>query len=112
MGVMHVRQVRVCVAQPIMSMPMSVGFPQRIVGAVLMAVMVVMYVRMRMHGELVLMLVLVGLRQVEPHADSHEHAGGDQLHGHRLAQKHHGPDGAEKRRSREICAGPGGPKMP
>lgn len=57
---------------------------------------------------LVLMVVVLG--KVEPDAESHEHAGSQQLNRQRLAQDEHGCDRAEERRRREIGAGAGSAK--
>ena len=72
MLVVHVRHVAVPVFEPTMLVRMGVGLPRRIIGPMLVAVMIVMYMRMRMLGELVLMLVFMGFSQVEPHSDCHE----------------------------------------
>ena len=52
-----------------------------------------------------LVLMLMPLGQVEPHADAHQYAGDDELQADRLAEHGHGDERAHERRGRVVGAG-------
>jgi hypothetical protein len=75
MLVVHVWHVRVPVLEPAMLVRMGVGLPRRVIGAMRMPVMRVMYVRVRMREHIVLMLMLVIFGEMQPHPNCHQGAG-------------------------------------
>ena len=77
-----------------------------------MPMMLVVQMRVLMLDRLVRMLVLVPLGQVEPDAESHQPASGQQLPARLLAEHGNRQQGADKGRCREIGAGACGPEMP
>lgn len=89
MRVMHVRDMRMLVLQPLMPMDVGMRLPPWIAGRVHMLMVFIMHVGMRVLHRLMNMLVLVMLGQVQPHTDTHQKSCPDQLPGHRLAQKCH-----------------------
>ena len=103
---MHVRNVRVVVLDPRVPMCMRVRLSWGIVGTVLVLVVRIMHVGMRVLHWFVYMVMVVLLGEVQPYTDRHQETCGDELDGHRLAEKHDGHESAEERRRREIgsCA--------
>jgi hypothetical protein len=98
MRVMHVREVRMLVPQPVMPMGMGMRLPRRIIGRVLMSMVLIMHVGVRMFHWLMNMFMLVMLGQVQPHADTHQQSCRKKLNGHRLAQEDYSRERAQKRR--------------
>ena len=111
MMVMHVRHVRMRVAQPAVSMEMRMRFARRIRRLVRMTVMLVMDVRMGVRSDLVNVLVFVMLGDVQPNANGHQNSRDDKLDGERFAQSHNGRGTADERGCCKIRSGPRGPKM-
>ena len=70
-GMMHVRDVRVRVALPLMAMPMRVRLPGGVICGTGMLMVFVMHVRMGMLQRLMFVLVTVMLGEVQP--DTHTH---------------------------------------
>ena len=71
-GMMHVRDVRVSVALPLMAMPMRVRLPRGIIRDMCMLVVFVMHVRMGMLERLMFVFVTVMLGEVQPDTYSHK----------------------------------------
>ena len=90
-----------------MAMPGSGGHRR------IMLVLVVFVVDMFMFvpGLFVDMCVFMTLGQVQPCAQRHQGAGGEQPHRGRLSHEQ-GQCGAEERRDREVCARPRGAEVP
>ena len=109
--VMHVRYVRVGMSQRPMFVKMRVRLSGWIEGAVGVAVVFIVHVRMRVSHRLVNVLMLVTLSQVQPNSDCHEGTGNGELHSKRLAKRDNRRHSAEKWRGREVCAGPRGSKV-
>ena len=95
----------VLVTHWLMSMPVRMGLRHRPVVA--MPMVLVMHVAMLVLEQLVRVFVIVPFRQMQPQANAHQQACGDELHRHRLTEKHQRNQGSDKRGQREICAGPG-----
>ena len=72
MGVVHIRKMRMLVAQPIMPVAVRVRLARRVVWTVDVLVVLVVHVRMSMLHGLVLMRMLVSLGQMQPDADPHQ----------------------------------------
>ncbi len=87
MLMMHVGHMRMSVNKWLMLMPMRVWFTRWIVRPVNVLVMLVMNVRVGMSPSSMDMLVLVTLREVKPHPETHECASGNQLHCNWLAER-------------------------
>ena len=64
MRVMHVRQMRMLVPQPLVPMGMRMRFARRIIGRVFVLMVFIMHMRVCMLHRLVRMLMFVTLRQV------------------------------------------------
>ena len=79
-------------------------------GGVVVRVMRVMAMPMRMFRFRVMVLVNMAFRKVQPDAERHEDAGGDQWWGQGLTEEGHGAGGAEEWRYAEIGARPRGSK--
>ena len=79
-----------------MPMRMGVRFARRITRGVLVLMVLIVHVGVRMLHQLVRVLMLVMLRQMQPHAEAHEQAGRNQLNGHGLSQEHNGRERAQK----------------
>lgn len=84
--VMHVWDVRMLVAQPLMAMPVCMRLAGGIVGPMRVLVVLVVHVAVRVLQWLVFMLVRVILGDMQPDAESHQEAGRNQLNRDRLPQ--------------------------
>ena len=69
-----VRKVRVAVKHGLVLMAVAVGLARWVAGIVRVLVMLVVPVEVFMHQRFMEMLVLVVLRQVEPHSNGHQAA--------------------------------------
>lgn len=97
MRVVHVGRMRVGVSHALMAMPVGVGFARWIVRSVLMLMMLVMHVPVDVFHRLVLMLVFVNLREMQPDAKCHEKSSHRELDGEGGTENDHCSDGAEER---------------
>lgn len=104
-AVVQVGIVRVAVDEPRVPVPVRVRLARRIVGAVRVPVVLVMHVRVLVLHRLVHMLVLVPLGEMEPDAEAHEPAGGEQLQRQRLAEGGDREERPDERCRREVGAG-------
>jgi hypothetical protein len=75
MLMMCVRHVPVRVPQAAMLVRMGVRLTLRILGTMLVLMMRVVHMRVRVREHLMLVFVLVGFGQVQPHAKRHQGAG-------------------------------------
>ena len=82
--VVHVRHVRMCMHERAMPMSVYVGLARRIVWPMGMLMMFIMRVCVQMSCRLMAVDLLVALRDVNPYAERHQRASGDQRHGNRL----------------------------
>jgi hypothetical protein len=73
-AVMEVRVVRVLVGHPLVAMSVGMGFAAWIVEAMRMLMMNVVKVPMLVLDGLVLMLMLMNFKQVQPHTDCHQNS--------------------------------------
>ena len=72
MRVMHVREVRMLVLQPVMPMGMGMRLVGRITGRVFVLVVLIVHVGVSVLRRLVHVLMFVMLGQVQPHPDTHQ----------------------------------------
>ena len=72
---MHVRHMGMRVNQSCMSMLMHVGFAGRILGPMRMLMMFIMSMSVRMSYRFMVVDVLVALRNMKPHPETHQCAG-------------------------------------
>ena len=105
----HVRVVGVDMAHRPMAMPM--GMRLRHGAIVLMLVMLIVDVAVLMLQWLVLVLVRMPLRQMQPKADAHQTTGNQQLRRHRFAKERDRHDCAHERCERVISARARAPQM-
>ena len=77
--VVHVGRMRVVVAQSLVTMRVCMWLAGWIIGTVDVLMMLVVHVRVPMLHGLVLMVMLVLLGQMQPHADGHQDPGDQQL---------------------------------
>ena len=103
--VVQVRVVRMAVAQRPVHVWMRVRLCQGYAGVVSVLVVLVMVVLVLVLERLVDMLVLVALRDMEPHASQHERATPRERYGEWLAERHHGGDCARERCDGKVGAG-------
>ena len=68
---------------------MGMRLARGVLGAMLMAMMFIVHVRMRVRERLVAMLMFVTLGEVQPDADCHQHPGDKQLRGDLFAERNH-----------------------
>ena len=112
MAMVQVGKMRVAMHEPGMPVPMRVRLAFRRLSPVAMPMMFIVQMRVLMLDRLVSMLVPVPLGQVEPDAESHKAAGGQQLQARLLAEHGDRQQGADKWGDREVCAGACGPEVP
>ena len=86
MAMVQVGKMRVAMHEPGMPVPMRVRLAFRRLSPVAMPMMFIVQMRVLMLDRLVSMLVPVPLGQVEPDAESHKAAGGQQLPARLLAE--------------------------
>ena len=86
MLMMHVGHMGMRVLQSGMPMLMHVGFAGRILWPVRMSMMFIVRVSVRMSYRLMIVHVLVALRNVKPHPETHQCTGNNQRQGHWLAE--------------------------
>ena len=86
MLMMHVGHMGMRVLQSGMPMLMHVGFAGRILWPMGMLMMLIMPVSVRMSYRLMIVHVLVALRNVKPHPETHQCAGNNQRQGNWLAE--------------------------
>src|SRR5258708_15203866 len=96
MLMMHVRHMRVRVHESGMPMLMHVGFAGRIPWPMRMSMMFIMGMSVRMNYRFVIVDMLVALRNVKPHSETHQCTGNDQRQGHWLAECKNRHDRAKK----------------
>ena len=77
-----------------------------------MLVMRIVNVRVSVLQEIVLMLVFVNFRQVQPDSERHQQSRDAELNGDSFAEEQHCGSGAEKRGGREIGSGARRAQMP
>ena len=111
-AVMAVRHVRVGVAQRPVDVAVAVRLPRRIGRGVGVAMVLVMSMAMLVLDRFMLMFVLVPLRQMQPHARTHEQAGRQQGRRQRLGQERDRRRGANEGSSREVSGGARGAQVP
>ena len=85
MAVMHVRHMRMRVAQPAMLMEVCMRFARRIRRLVRMTVMLIVDMRMGVRNHLVNMFMFVMLGGVKPDPNGHQDSRYHKLDGERLA---------------------------
>ncbi len=86
MLMMHVGHMRMRVHQSCMPMLMRVGFAQCILWPVRMLMMFIMRVGVRMSYRFMLVEVFVALRDMKPHAETHQCTGNNEWKGNGLAK--------------------------
>jgi len=70
--VMHIWDVRVFMGEALVPMGVRMRLTEWIARQVVMLVVLIVHVRVCMLGALVKMIMLVVLREMEPHADTHQ----------------------------------------
>lgn len=70
---MHVGHVPMSMAEPLMTVRMGVRLARRIVGRMRVLMMLVVNMQMLVLHRLMHVLMLVHFRDMQPHADCHEH---------------------------------------
>jgi len=93
---MHVGHMGMRVHQSCMPMLMHVRFAGRILGPMGMLMMLIMHVSVRMSYRFMVVHVSVALRDVKPHAESHQCAGNNQRECNWLAECKDGCNSAKK----------------
>jgi len=86
MLMVHVGQMRMRVHQSCVPVLMHVGFARRILRPMRMLMMFIMRMSVRMSCWLVVVDVLVALRNVKPHPETHQCTGNNQRQGNWLAE--------------------------
>jgi len=109
MAVVQVGIVRMSVPQPLMAMPMRMGFDDRSVMLVLMVL--VMDMAVLMFERFMNMRMLVPLGKMHPQSKPHQRGRNHELWRQGVMQKQDGHHGADKRRKGEICARSRGSQM-
>ena len=104
MPVMEVRVMRMPVDEPFVPMFMGVRLGAVPIGVMRVAMVLVMNVPVRMDERLVRVQVLMTLRDVQPHAGSHQGRSGPEEGVGRFAEQPQRDRSAEERRNREIGA--------
>ena len=94
----HVRHVRMLVAQGRVAMPMTVRLPRGVIRSMCMLVALVMDMQMSVIDKLVQVSVFVIFGQVQPDADAHKRARQHELMGQWLAKECDCRERANKRR--------------
>ena len=92
-------------------MPVTMGFTDRIIRAVLMLVMGIVNMAMLVIDRVMLVLVLVRLRQVQVETDSHEDASANQPGRHVFVEHCNAQRRTDERGGREVCACSRRPQM-
>ena len=111
MLMMHVGHMGMRVHQSCMLMLMHVGFAGRVLGPMGMLVMFIMRVSVRMNYRFMVVDVLVALRNMKPHPESHHCSGNNQRERNWRAECKDGCDRAKKGGGREIRACSRRPQM-
>src|SRR5262245_6803784 len=106
MPVMHVGRMRMGMPQHAVSMPMRVRLAWRIIRRVCMLVVCIVYMRMRMFGRLMDMVVLMALGDMEPNTHTHQDSGDEKPDADIFAKRDHRNHRANKWRGRKISARP------
>ena len=81
---MHVGNMGMAMTHPFVAMQVRVRLARRVTRFVFVLVMNIVHMRMGMLHRFVGVGVFMNFSQMQPHAQSHQQAGCDQLHGHRL----------------------------
>lgn len=110
--VMNVGVVGVRMNQWRVSVRVAVGFAEWIDRGVGVLVMFVVGVQMVVLHRFMLVLVLVTLGQMQPHAQRHENCGETETEGEPVAQEQNRNGRADERRDGKICAASSRPNVP
>jgi hypothetical protein len=104
-AVVQVRVVRMAVAQRPVHVRMRVRLHRGDARVVRVLVVLVVVMLVLVLERLVVVLVLVALRDMEPHTGQHERATGGELYGEWLAERRHGGDSAGERCDGKVGSG-------
>lgn len=110
-AVVSIGVVRMPMPEADMHMPVRMWLTGWIIRPMAVPMMIVMNVAVLVAERRMFVLVLMPLGQMEPHADAHEHPGGDELQVDRLAKPNHGNDRSDEGRRGIIRPRAGGSEM-
>ncbi len=112
MGVVQIWKVWVGMDQALVPMGVSMRFPRRVIGSVLVLVVLIMPMHMTMLSWVVTVFMLMVLCQVQPYTGAHQQGGSQELEGKRLSTHRQCQQRAHEGGQGKVGAGASSPDLP